>query len=123
MEYLNRINEAEVTFQDLWHIAGEAEEARDLENIMFLIAKRFHGQPSKGSAVLFRLQALARLLEEHGAPGWALPPQADGAIPTQEWVFAAAAVQPLVLINEEPSFEHEPFLNKVLELAEVEGRG
>ena len=127
MDYLQRINETAVTFEDLWKIAGEAEDIGNdgggFEDLMRLITKHFHGQPSKASAVLFRMQALASLLESKGAPGWALPPQKDGAIATQEWVFAAAAVQPLVIIDEQPSFEHEAFLNKVLELAETEGQG
>lgn len=126
MSYLNSVNEVVVSFDDLWRVAGESEQLhksgeRDFEALIFMIAHFFKGEPRKAGAVLLRMQALARLLEEEGTPGWTLPKQPDGAIPTQEWVFAAAAVQPLVEIDNDARFERESFLSKVLELAESEG--
>ncbi len=127
MSCLDSVNNIVVLFDDLWRVAEESEQLHkygkrdDLEALMFMIARLFKGEPQKAGAVLLRMQALARLLEEEGAPGWTLPKQPDGAIPTQEWVFAAAAVQPLIEINNDAQFEREPFLDKVLKLAESEG--
>ncbi len=126
MSWLDGVNNIVVLFDDLWRVAEESEQLHksgkgDFEALMFMIACLFKGEPQKAEAVLLRMQALMRLLEEEGAPGWTLPKQPDGAIPTQEWVFAAAAVQPLIGINNDAQFEREPFLEKVLELAESEG--
>ena len=115
-----------MTFDDLWRVAEEATllhetGERNFEALMFMIARLYKGEPRKAGAVLLRMQALARLIDEEGAPGWTLPKQADGSIPTQEWVFAAAAVQPLVEVDNDARFEKQAFLAKVLELAEAEG--
>jgi len=127
MTYLKSVNSVPVSFDDLWEICEEANALhesgeRDFEALMFLIARHYKGEPVKAGAVLLRMQALARLVGDEGAPGWTLPKQADGSVATQEAVFAAAAVQPLVEIGNNARFEREPFLAKVLELAETEGR-
>jgi len=119
MSCLDSVNNIVVLFDDLWRVAEESEQLhksgnRDFETLMFIIARLFKGEPQKAGAVLLRMQALVRLW-------WTLPKQPDGAIPTQEWVFAAAAVQPLIEINNDAQFEREPFLDKALELAESEG--
>ena len=123
---LDSVNNIVVSFEDLWAIAADMESAdagdRNLEALMFMIARRFKNEPQKAGAVLLRMQALVRLLVNEGVPGWTLPKQPDGAIPTQEWVFAAAAVQPLIEVGKDVAFERDAFLKKVLELAETEGR-
>jgi len=70
-----------------------------------LIAARYKGDPQKAQAVCFRMEALARMLESKGAPGWTLPKLPDGGIPTQEVVFAAAASEHLTRVGEEKGFE------------------
>ena len=127
MAYLETVNRVPISFEDLWQVTDEANKLhasgeRDFEALMFLIARVYKGEPQKAGAVLLRMQALARLLEDEGAPGWTLPKQPDGAIPAQEAVFAAAAVQRLVEIDNDARFDRGPFLDKVFELAESEGR-
>jgi hypothetical protein len=122
-----RLNAVRITKEDLWRVAGEAEKVHknppDPFGSMFLVARMFKGEPAKAQAVLFRMEALARLLEERGAPGWTLPKTPDGAIPTQEAVFSAAAVEPLAKVDGEIGFEQQAFLKRVLAEAEVEGNG
>ncbi len=126
MTYLESINRVAITFEDLWRLTSQASEfhasgERDLEALMYLIARNFKGEPAKAGAVLLRMQALVQLLNVEGVSGWTLPKQADGAIPVQEAVFEAAAVQPLVEIENDARFDRQLFLDKVLELAESEG--
>lgn len=126
MSYVETINRIPVTFQDLWQLTNQANDihaagGRDLESLMFLIARIYKGEPQKAGAVLMRMQALVRLLADEGVSGWTLPKQPDGAIPVQEAVFAAAAVQPLVEIDNDARFDRSEFMDKVLELAESEG--
>ncbi|MEW6330271.1 MAG: hypothetical protein AB1560_02320 [Pseudomonadota bacterium] len=122
---VDSVNNIVVSFDDLWDIAADAEgvdaESRNLETLMYIIARRFKNEPQKAGAVLLRMQALAGLLIKEGVPSWTLPQQPDGAIPTQESVLAAAAVQPLIEVGNNVTFEREPFLKKVLELSETEG--
>ena len=54
---------------------------------------------------------------------WTLPKLPDGSIPTTEAVFYAAASQPFIEKDGEFIFDRESFLEKVLDLAEVEGHG
>jgi hypothetical protein len=126
MNTLEKLNHVEVTFDDLWHVSGESNELHEsaeggFESLMFLLARLYKGDHLKASAVLFRMQALAHIINEEGAPGWTFPKKPDGSVLTQEWVFAAAAVQPLIEIDNNFRFEQEAFLKKVLELAESEG--
>ena len=126
MNFLNSINEIQVTFDDLWRVADEAallheSDEIDFEALMVVIARLYKGEPRKAGAVLLRMQALARLIGEEGAPGWTLPKQPDGSIPTREWVLAAAAVQPLVESENDARFDKQAFLDKVLELSKEEG--
>jgi hypothetical protein len=69
------------------------------------------------------LNALAKLVKAGDASGWTLPSLSVGSIPTQEAVFTAAAVHPLVEQDGEFVFDRASFLDRVLEVAEPEGRG
>ncbi|HSI96073.1 MAG TPA: hypothetical protein VK938_08305 [Methylophilaceae bacterium] len=121
-----RLNAVPVTKEELWDLVGEAEELSAEQRAeagggMFLIASRYKGDPQKAQAVYFRMEALSRLLEAEGAPGWTLPKQPDGSIPIQEAVFAAAAFEPLTRVGEEIGFDSASFLRRVLSEAESEG--
>lgn len=121
---LDRINSVSVSKDDLWELARDAQNFKGepcFEAGLFLISRRVHGDFHKTSAIMFRMEALVRLLKEEGLPGWTLPQQPDGSYPTAEAVFAAAAVQPLIEQENDVVFEREAFLKKVLELAEPEG--
>lgn len=96
-------------------------DARGFEGYVITAAQLHPKDRDKCRALYFKVEALADLIGEEGAPGWTLPPLADGRVPTQHAVFAAAAFEPLVERNGELRFRRAPFLKRVLELAEAEG--
>jgi len=125
---LELANSVEVTREDLFQVAEEGEGVpegeRSLEAGMFLVARLYRGDFRKATAVHFRMQALSNLLmSKAGLPGWTLPELPDGSTPTEESVFAAAAVQPLIEVGGKLSFEREAFMAKILEFAELETQG
>lgn len=127
-ELVSRLNSLVVTKDDIVRVNEEAElihlEGKPAASAGFAsMTKLYRGDLEKAAAVYFRMQALARLLVEDGIPGWTLPAMQDGSIPTEDAVFAAAAVEPLVEIDGDIAFQREPFLDKVLELAESLGTG
>ena len=75
--------------------------------------------PETVAALMFRMEALARLvgLNGDGTPGWTLLKAPDGAVLTHEAVFAAAAVEPLILSRGDVAFAKKPFMDRVLALA------
>jgi hypothetical protein len=77
---------------------------------------------SKATAIIARLQALARMAEKGELKYWILAEETDFS-PTiaHRALISAAARHPLSLRNGEFVFERESFLSKVLELAEPEG--
>lgn len=119
-----RINAIVITEEEIVEVVEETEEInpedRNWEASTFMVARLHPGDFEKVGAIVFRMEALTRLLAKAGAPGWTLPETADGGILTQEAVFAATAVQPLVEQDGEVAFEQEAFLQKVLELADLE---
>lgn len=125
---LDLANAVTVSGQELLRANEKAEslpqENRSFEGAMFTIAGLYRGDFKRAIAVLFRMRALANLLQtDEGIPGWTLPQLPDGSVPTEETVFAAAAVQPLIEIDGEIAFERDAFMAKVLELAELEIHG
>jgi hypothetical protein len=67
------------------------------------------------------MEALAHLFGNMVPKGWAFPAGPDGGSLTAEPVFAAAAIQPMILQDERPAFERASFMDKVLELASTDG--
>jgi len=124
-EFLIKLNKITVSTEDMTRVVEEVAkldpEDRNFEGHSFVIV-RYAQDGKKATAIMERLRALARLLQEEGVlQGWTLPPQQDGMTLTQQEVFAAAAIQPLVMRDGDVAFEREPFLQKVLEIAEPEG--
>ena len=66
-----------------------------------------------GMAVNFRLMALAKLIDTHGAAGWTMPGD-DGAVLIHTEVVERAADQPLVEANGDICFDSEEFTNSLL---------
>jgi hypothetical protein len=123
---VDRINSVQVTKHDLWKITVDAQNCKEEPGFdvgLSIINQCCDGDFHKASAIMFRLQALVNLIKAETLPGWTLPQQSDGCFPTDEAVFAAAAVQPLVQKENDLVFEREAFLRKVLELAEPKGEG
>lgn len=121
-----RVNDTPVSKDELLSVVQEVGQSdpggHDMTAHAIAAIRLNPGDPGKVKAIIFRLEALARLLAGEGAPGWTLS-LPGGAVLTQEPVFAAAAVQPLVEQAGEVTFDREAFLEKVLELAELEEIG
>jgi hypothetical protein len=103
-------------------IAAMEPEERGFEGNMVTIARLHHHNPDKGQAIFFRLQALARFLMEEGATGWTVQ-LTNGTTLTSEPMFTAAGVHPLTVRDGEFTFERESFLQKILEVADLEQVG
>lgn len=127
---MEQLNEVTVSGDDLMRASDEVneyltslpEEDRDFAARAACLARVFPGDYLTVSAVNFRMEALARLTRHPTMRGWSLPDQ-DGGVPTDETVFAVAAVHPLVKIEGKWGFEPESFFRAVLAAAENEGSG
>jgi hypothetical protein len=123
---IERINNVPVSKEELLELVDETEqldpEERCYESHLVTLIRLQHGNHEKVSAIMFRMEALARLLAQEGATGWTLP-LPNGGLLTQEPVFAAAAIQPLIEQNGDVAFDREEFFQKVLELAELDEIG
>jgi hypothetical protein len=77
---------------------------------------------NKATAIILRLQALAKLAEKNELRHWILAEETDFS-PTMAHraLISAAAKHPLSLINGDFVFERDSFLRRVLELAQPEG--
>jgi hypothetical protein len=71
---------------------------------------------------MFRVEALSKLLESQSAPGWTLLGP-DGSIFADHTIFAASALEPLVIRNGEMAFDYDSFLRRLLAEAELEIHG
>lgn len=96
--------------------AGRTHEARTL-----WLVQRHRGHPEKACAIEFRMQALSRAFEHGRIAGWTLPGDEEGGIPTHHAALAAAASEPLILVDGRPGFDRRSFLERVLMLANPSG--
>ena len=110
-EFLARINAVRVTAEDLIHARDALErfalDAHGLEAASIAIAERFGSdpEPMKAAAVIFRLEALQRLLGAGPAAGLGQDPEAE---PPRAW-FEAAARCRLVARDGESRFDAAEF--------------
>jgi len=81
----------------------------------------FPTAPHKARAVIFRLQALAIMMENNELENWMQPDGAKIVPAAQKALIAAVAHHPLSLINGAISFERESFLQRILEFSEPPG--
>ena len=111
-----------VSKDELYEVAKEASKLkmndRNIEGFAFTIARLFSGDPEKAGAVMYRMQALFRLLHEEGLPGWTLSRQPNRTLAAHEAVLAAAATEPLMERNGEIAFDYSAFVNRVAQLAD-----
>ncbi len=123
-DFLTGINTNEVSAAELMEVVEEVNQLHadqpQLEDIAIVILQLHPDSPDKRTGIMFRMEALARLLSEEGVPGWTLPGP-SGSLFMKEAVLAAAAVQPVIEKDNHVAFEHEAFLQKVLELAQPAG--
>ncbi|NLT66125.1 MAG: hypothetical protein GXX84_05930 [Acidobacteria bacterium] len=97
-------------------------EADDMTGIMTTV-QLYDNDPDKAKAIIFRLQALARVIAESDLDDWILGDR-TGVIPafTIGALLSAAADHPLCLEKGEVSFERQSFLSRALERAQPQGR-
>ena len=120
---IERLNRTHVTVDEILEVVGAVQSRKkddmDWEGRVFTIMRLYPGDPDKAQSLLFRIEALARLIDREGDTGWTLR-LPSGAINTQESVFKAAGLEPLMRIGNELEFERESFFKKVLELDELD---
>lgn len=123
---LNRINNTPVSKNEIIEILTDVhylnEEERDWEGRAITIIRLHEGEPDKAQSLLIRIEALVRLVEREGTSGWTLP-LPNGAVATQDCVFSAAGVEPLVEKAGQLEFEREAFFTRALEFADLDTVG
>jgi hypothetical protein len=76
----------------------------------------FPRHTEQGVSAQFRVEALARLVNQSPLPGWT-EPQSDGGLLTREVIFAAAAAEPVIEKGGELTFDRESLLKRAFQLA------
>lgn len=121
----NELNSVKITVDDLLLASREAHKLppddRNWEGRLHLMSRLFRGTPRKGLSIEHRLIAMTRLIEAGVLPGWAVPQASDGSVNIAEPVWMAAAIEPLILGEDEAFFDQDSFLARVLSMAEPEG--
>lgn len=104
------------------------DQRRSFEGRAFRLFRLLEERDEGDDAALFafviqlRLEALARLHDDRGLRAWTLPGDAEGADYIHADVVAAAAVEPLIEIDEHTvGFDAESFRARVLADAAVRG--
>jgi hypothetical protein len=127
-DFVSYLNAVKLEEEDVVEAIGVAIDAYDsgechLMTGVITTMQLFVTAPHKARAIIFRLQALAIMLEKNELRNWI---QADGATvapAAKKALISAVADHPLSLIDGDISFEKESFLQRVLEFAEPEGNG
>jgi hypothetical protein len=125
---LDNLNSAQVTKKDIIRVLDAANKAHTEGHEADMLGpytttKLFRKNPQKAQSIYFRMQALAEMLENNELPGWTLEKLKDGSIPAEDAVFAAVAEHHLTIIEDQFTFERKSFLERILVLAEPEGKG
>jgi hypothetical protein len=126
--FLSDLNAVRLREEELSKALAAAKKAQEegvtnnWTGIMTTI-RLFNNSPEKAKAIIFRLQALAIMIEKDELGDWILG-YGTSIMPTiaQKALVSAAAHHPLSLINGDVSFEKESFLRSVLELADAQGK-
>jgi hypothetical protein len=125
--FLNDLNAVRLREEELSRVLAAARQAQEegktdnWTGIMTTV-RLFNDSPDKAKAIIFRLQALAVMIERDELGEWVLG-YGTSLMPTiaHKALVSAAADHPLAIINGDVSFERESFLHRVLELAEPQG--
>lgn len=126
LDMIARLNTERFSADDLLEVSDLIHdlppEARSWEGRMFILAKRFRGQHYRLMAIDYRLTAMAEIIAKNMLPLGVLPQAADGSHTVSEYVFEAAAVEPILMRKNDPFFEPNSFLRRVLELSDTDGK-
>lgn len=116
-----KINKTPLSKEEMLKFAEESElrdpEWHCVEGSVIIASQVFNGDGDKVLSLMFRMQALNRLVSE-GMPGWIIDPEEpnDPAI-INGAVFAATGVEPLIEEDGDIAFDREKFLRRVFQLA------
>ena len=124
---IQRVNEDPPTREQMFaYVRACADLPRDEREDYFVLhaitwAELFPDHREQGFSAQFRLQALARLAAEGPPlPGWSEPHnEQPGAHLTREALFAAAAVEPVIVRNGEVVFDRASLLKRAFQLAKA----
>ena len=128
LESIDELNAVVLSKEEVFKVLDYARWTHDIgvcDAMMgaLTIKKLFEDSPNKAKVILFRLEALAVMMENNELRNWL---NADGSSVTpaaQKALMAAATEHPLSVINGDIAFEKESFLRRILESAEAEGCG
>ena len=126
LDMIARLNSERFSAKDLLKISAEVhdipEGQRNWDGRMHLLAKLFPRHPYRTMAADYRLVAMSALIAKNTLPLGGLPQTPNGSHMVGECIFGAAAVEPLLVRGNKPFFEPESFRQRVLELAETDGK-
>jgi hypothetical protein len=122
---INAVSLKEEELSKVLAAAIKAKEEGETNNWTGIITtiRLFNDSPEKAKAIIFRLQALAAMIEKNELGDWILG-DGTGIMPAiaQKALVSAAAHHPLSVINGDVLFEKESFLRRIIELAEPQGK-
>jgi hypothetical protein len=126
--FLSNLNTVHVKEEDLSKVlsaARRAQEEGETNNWTGILTTigLFNNSHEQAKAIIFRLQALARMISSDELGDWILS-YGTTMMPTValKALVSAAAHHPLSIINGDVLFEKESFLRRVLEFAEPQGK-
>ena len=129
-ELLAQINGVRITKRDMLRVvkacAKVPRQRGSLEASVGVIATLFPRTSGKREALYWRMMSLAVVMEDGDMKGWASPPDADGGVLAHEAIFAAAATEPVVVlerpgVGEQFGFDRASLFRRALELRDVAG--
>ncbi len=116
---LNEINSTLLTRDEInTFVSAVAELSPDdysFERSAITWMELFPDKREKGVSVMFRMTALAHLIQE-GLPGWTIS-MPDGGDLTREAIFAAAAAEPVIEKDGDVAFGRDSLLRRAFQLA------
>ena len=125
-QILAQASSVTISKEDLYQVAIETSKlkvgTRNFEGFTYTLARMFSGEPDKAGAIMFRMLALAQLLDEEAALEWILLKHPDGSLAAKKPLFAAAAVQPLIEKDGGIGFDTMTFLDEVADFAKHESK-
>ena len=104
------------------------EERRDMTDRAVTIiaalddAGLLDDQDDLPAAVEFRLRALAKLAKLTEFAAWSIPCDVEGAAHIDPIILAATATEPLIQVDQEPSFNPQSFFQHLLYISDSAGK-
>ena len=124
LKVIRRINKTPLSKKEMVGFLKEADKIpkkdRCFETHAIAAMRVFEGNPDKAMSVMFRMEALARLLNTGMIPGWTEAGRKKGATSVRENIFAAAGQTPVHAVDGRVGFKRAELLKKVFELGRQE---